>query len=805
MATLLGALLVSLGLDSGQFRSGLTDAEKQMKATQRTFERIGNNLSKLGAVVTVGITAPFTALVASAVPAAVESQKALAQVNASLASMGPVAGRTTEQLQALAGALQDTSVFDDDDILVKVTANLLTFGAVSGDVFDRAQQDIVDLSAKFGKDLQESTIMVGKALQDPIKGLTALTRVGLSFTPVQAEMIKGMARAGNVAGAQRAILAALETQTSKAAQAQRDATPTAAMDQAWRTFQENIGAVGLKALPALTNAVSGLLNAFNELSPGLQSTIIGTTAVAAAVAPLLGAFGAITRIAAPVVAAMTTVTASVTATTAAEGVATTATGGLSAALRTLMISTGIGLALAGLAGAIYLVYQRSQEGKTASGAYAIAQDTLRKVHEQLEAATSKLATATGQERVQALAAAQAAREKAKAELARARANLVAAASELKLADAAQQKARVLANQGGMMPVGGGLGLPDMAGLGAQDRAGARVTQARTNMAAAQDVLAGLRAEIAKADHAINLTSIKIPAIGTGLEAAGKRGAKGMRHVKNGVDEAKKAADDLKRSLEEATQKAQSIIDRLFPDDAKYRQFKTDLADLEGAYKRGSLSADQLAEAQLRLRNEARGAETDFRPEGITEPITYMWNAAATTGDMISDTWGDLTKANARLGESFAQTTRNITSALQGLMSSFKSHDWLGALSGLADAFTQLAGGGLFGKALQKNANAFRDYGGGRALGGPVLPRTDYMIGERGPELLRMGSSPGLIVPNDQLMSGGGIAHIVPSPYFDVVVDGRVQRGAAPIAAAYTSAGLHASTRASALRGRQQLS
>lgn len=286
-----GNLFASLTLESASFMSGMKAAQKQLAATQKTFATVGGNITKVGAAMSVGITAPFTALLSAAVPAAVESQQALAQVNAALASMGPVAGRTADQLQALAGRLQDTSNFDDDDILKSVTANLLTFGKVTGETFDRASQAAVNLSARLGQDLQSSAIQVGKALNEPIKGVTALQRVGVSFTAQQKEQIAAMVQAGDVAGAQGIILGELEKQFGGAAAAQRAATPTAAMDQAWRTFQETVGAVGLKVLPPLTKALAGLLDAFNHLSPGAQNAAIYVGAAAAAVGPFTTAVG----------------------------------------------------------------------------------------------------------------------------------------------------------------------------------------------------------------------------------------------------------------------------------------------------------------------------------------------------------------------------------------------------------------------------------------------------------------------------------------------------------------------------------
>lgn len=44
---------------------------------------------------------------------------------------------------------------------------------------------------------------------------------------------------------------------------------------------------------------------------------------------------------------------------------------------------------------------------------------------------------------------------------------------------------------------------------------------------------------------------------------------------------------------------------------------------------------------------------------------------------------------------------------------------------------------------------------GRANGGPVMPGGTYLIGEKGPELLQMGSQGGNVIPNHEMGGGGG--------------------------------------------------
>ncbi len=50
------------------------------------------------------------------------------------------------------------------------------------------------------------------------------------------------------------------------------------------------------------------------------------------------------------------------------------------------------------------------------------------------------------------------------------------------------------------------------------------------------------------------------------------------------------------------------------------------------------------------------------------------------------------------------------------------------------------------------------FGGGKAAGGPVAANKNFIVGEKGPEILSMGSSRGFITPNNQI--GGEVTNIV---------------------------------------------
>lgn len=330
-SAVIGNLAVNLTLETAAFQNAATQMEKRTADLGKKLQGVGKGMMATGAVLSAGITAPFAALMAKAIPAARESREAMAQVEAGLKSMGGQSGKTAEELDKSAQALMRMSTFDDDDILRKVTANMLTFGNVAGQEFDRAQKAVVNMATRLNMDLQPATIMIGKALNDPVKGLTALGRAGVQFSADQKEMIKGMVAVGDIAGAQRIILAEIERQFGGSAQAMRAATPGIDTIQAWDSFKEKIGEVALNMLPPLTNFLTKILDLFNNLTPTQQAWAVGIAAAGAALGPLLVGLGGLVTVVGtflPLLAALSTRMLALVVTSGPIGIAIVAVGAL---------------------------------------------------------------------------------------------------------------------------------------------------------------------------------------------------------------------------------------------------------------------------------------------------------------------------------------------------------------------------------------------------------------------------------------------------------------------------------------------
>ncbi len=298
----------------------------------------GGKIAAGGAAAAAGVTLPVLTLLKSSIEASRESAQAAAQAQAAIKSMGNASGFTFEQLQGMAGKLQDLTLFDDDDILQKVTAQLLTFGAVSGKVFERAQLTALDMAQRLGEDPQSAIIRLGKALQDPVKGVTALKKVGVAFDEQQKKQIATMVKHGQTARAQGLILDELQKEFGGSAAAARAAAPDAAAQQSWRTFQETMGALAERQLPPLIDNVNKLLDRFNNLSPATQQLIFQGLLLAAALGPVVTVVGGLVSALGLLMPVIGTIAALL-------GVSTVAAAGIFI------------VAIAAVAGAAYLVYR----------------------------------------------------------------------------------------------------------------------------------------------------------------------------------------------------------------------------------------------------------------------------------------------------------------------------------------------------------------------------------------------------------------------------------------------------------------
>ena len=282
-------LLVVIGLDG----KSLNKLNKDLRGVKARFR---NNLSEIQAMtqnvgrnLTMGLTAPLGIMAVQSVKAFDAQAKAIAQVEQGLKSTSGQVGFTSAELQKMASDLQTKTLFGDEVILKDATAQLLTFTNIAGDHFARTQKVALDLATRLDGDLKSASIQLGKALNDPVANLSALSRSGIQFSAYQKEVIKSLAETGQLAEAQGVILEELERQYGGSAEAAALAGtgPFTQLGNTIGDISEEFGRLINEFITPLVPKIQGLADSFRSLTDRQKQAMLVVGAIAAAAGPLL--------------------------------------------------------------------------------------------------------------------------------------------------------------------------------------------------------------------------------------------------------------------------------------------------------------------------------------------------------------------------------------------------------------------------------------------------------------------------------------------------------------------------------------
>jgi lambda family phage tail tape measure protein len=232
---------------------------------------LGSALSAIGptglavgaalAVVTLGLKA--------ALQNAAEAEQSFNRLSAVLKATGNSSGLSGKQIAGFADEIEASTLATAEQVQ-NAAGVLATFRSVAGDTFTRTLTLAQDMSAVFGQDLSSSVTQLGKALENPTEGLSALRRVGISFTQTQRDLIDGFVEAGQQAEAQRVILDALEQQVGGAGAAEATGLigATNRLSDAWGNLLEDIGQTGIVA-----GTAQGALNGLSSVLEGMRNLL----------------------------------------------------------------------------------------------------------------------------------------------------------------------------------------------------------------------------------------------------------------------------------------------------------------------------------------------------------------------------------------------------------------------------------------------------------------------------------------------------------------------------------------------------
>ena len=257
MATKIATIYSLVTAKIEPLKKGLVDARN---ASVKGAAKIQAALNKINfRAVALGATAMAATLGFAAskfIKLAIEQERVEKRLGAVLRSTGEAAGYNLDELKKMASAMQAVTTTGDETILSGM-AILATFKQIRGQAFERTTMSALDLAEVVGTDLNAAMIQLGKALNDPVANLGALSRAGIQFTKDQKVLIKGLWESGKTAEAQSLILDELESQFGGAAKAARDT-----FGGALQSLKNTLGDIGENIGFALMPPIKELIDRF---------------------------------------------------------------------------------------------------------------------------------------------------------------------------------------------------------------------------------------------------------------------------------------------------------------------------------------------------------------------------------------------------------------------------------------------------------------------------------------------------------------------------------------------------------------
>lgn len=699
----LGTLTLDLVAKIGGFEAGMNKAARVADTRMRQIEK---RAEQFGRVLGAGIKAAAgvaAAGMAIYVKNTIEAEKVQAQLAARIKDTAGIAGRSLQQLNAQAEKLQSVTIFDDEAI-GSAQAMLLTFKQIQGVNFDAAVEGALDLSTAMGVDLNSAALQLGKALNDPIKGLGALSRAGIQFSKDQRELIKSMVEAGDVAGAQKLILKELEGQMGSAAEAARN-TLGGALQGLKNTFNNllegDAGGGGVKATTEAINQLSATLN-----DPAVKQ---GLDTIAGGVANIVSQ--------------------------TIEGISALARFG-----QNLSAISGIASKVASGAGANAFT-DRELEIQTAN--LSRQKSAARKSGDQAEVdrlqteLTKLIRENTKRIRLEA-------GEAGKITADRSGVGALFKGKVYGTGEAVPFVAPAAATGGGGRGGGGGGGRSrgsDALKDQARDAEEARKELERLvqQEADAREAFEAMAASLAGPMAEANLQFIKDQ---ERLNQLAKEGAISTEELQVAQDNLRVAHEKNVEAINAQLTPSQEVIAGLreeieligMSDIAQQKLIATRQAGSEA-------TAEEVAEIErlIEVREQAAKA-ADLQREieaGLADAIFDVASGAKSAGDAVKDFFDDLAKYILRMiAENWAKQIAGLFSGQSANGGQGGGTNWIAAIASI--------------------------FGGGKAAGGPTQPNTLYRVNENGTEMLSiggrdylmMGSQPGRITPNDRLTGRG---------------------------------------------------
>ena len=249
---------------------------------------LGAALSALGphGLAAAAAIALVTAGIKASLGAIAEAEKSVLRLEGVLKANGNTFGLTARQISDYSDELERATFFTKENFN-QAAAVLSTFQIQSRETFKEALSLSADLAEVFGGDVASSAKALGKALQDPTEGLSALGRMGVRFTEDQKNLIESLVESNKTLDAQNVILDAVKGKVEGTAEA-----VAGGLAGAWDNLGDSVGDA-FEAYGEFLNSEGRITNFFNTLSELIDNQVRGWTELTRMVRAATGEMAAV--------------------------------------------------------------------------------------------------------------------------------------------------------------------------------------------------------------------------------------------------------------------------------------------------------------------------------------------------------------------------------------------------------------------------------------------------------------------------------------------------------------------------------
>ena len=253
------------------FQDKFRRASQSIAAIQGPLGPVAGRLTSLGTIIgNVGIRAAVATLAVAAlvfglgkmVAAGAKAERQFKRLEGILKATGGAAGLSLLEIEELAQQIGKETLASTQEIR-DAAGVLLTFKSITGDVFKEALKLSQDLAEVGFGSAKSAAMQLGKALEEPEIGLSALRRVGVSFSKSQKDLIKNFDFMGEKIKSQEIMLKALNEQVGGAGINAADGLSGAldTLNEEFTIFLENNSLTKI-ALEIVTGLMKGLNKVF---------------------------------------------------------------------------------------------------------------------------------------------------------------------------------------------------------------------------------------------------------------------------------------------------------------------------------------------------------------------------------------------------------------------------------------------------------------------------------------------------------------------------------------------------------------